>query len=170
MTNMQYTTFNQQTTSYNLTCLKLLHELGLGILVLFGFWATVCKMVCPMPSDSCLSVLSVTLVYCDQMVGQSKMKLGMQVGLGLGHIVLDGDQAPSPMGHSLPQFLAPICCGRMAQWIKMPLGRKVGLDPSDIVLDGDPAPQKRGQSPPNSWPMSIVAKRLHGSRCYLVWK
>jgi len=32
--------------------------------------------------------LSVTLVYCGQMVRQIKMKLGMQVGLGPGHIVL----------------------------------------------------------------------------------
>jgi len=29
----------------------------------------------------------VTLVYCDQTVGRIKMKLGMQVGLGPGHIV-----------------------------------------------------------------------------------
>jgi len=31
-----------------------------------------------------MSVLSVTLVYCDQMVAWIKMKLGMQVGLGPG--------------------------------------------------------------------------------------
>jgi len=43
-----------------------------------------------MLSDRCLSVcLSVTLVYCAQMVGWIKMKLGMSVGLGPGHIVLD---------------------------------------------------------------------------------
>jgi len=41
---------------------------------------------------SCLSVLSVTLVY-GQTVGWIKMKLGMQAGLGPGHIVLDGDPA-----------------------------------------------------------------------------
>jgi len=52
----------------------------------------------------------------------------------------------------------------------MPLGRKVGLDPSDIVLDADPAPlPKKGARAPNFRPMSIVAKRLHGSRCHLVW-
>jgi len=34
--------------------------------------------------------LSVTLVYCGQTVIWIKMKLGMQVGLGPGHIVLDG--------------------------------------------------------------------------------
>jgi len=32
--------------------------------------------------------LSVTVVYCGQTVGRIKMKLGMQVGLGPGHIVL----------------------------------------------------------------------------------
>jgi len=41
-----------------------------------------------MPSDRCLSVLCVTLVYCGQTVGWIKMKLGMQVGLSPGHIVL----------------------------------------------------------------------------------
>jgi len=33
-------------------------------------------------------------VYCGQTVVLIKMKLGMQVGLGLGQIVLDGDPAP----------------------------------------------------------------------------
>jgi len=58
-----------------------------------GFRATVCKTVRPMLSDRCLSchVLSVTLVYCGQTVGWIKMKLGMEVGLGPDHIVLDGD-------------------------------------------------------------------------------
>jgi len=45
---------------------------------------------------SCLSDLSVTLVYCGQTVGRIKMKLGMQVSLGPGHIVLGGDPAPLP--------------------------------------------------------------------------
>jgi len=53
----------------------------------------------------CLSVLSIMLVYCGQMVGWIKMKLGMQVGLGPGHIVLDGDPAPLPQrGTALPIF------------------------------------------------------------------
>jgi len=48
--------------------------------------------------------LSETLVYCGQTVGRIKMKLGMQVGLGPGHIVLGGEPAPPPpKGHS-PQF------------------------------------------------------------------
>ena len=68
------------------------------------------------------------------------MKLGMQVGLGPGHTVLDGDQAPLPKGHSLLQFSAHICCSQMAGLIKMPLGMEVDLSPGDFVLDGDPAP------------------------------
>jgi len=41
----------------------------------------------------CLPLLSVTLVCYGQTVGWIKMKLGMEVGLDPGHIVLDGDPA-----------------------------------------------------------------------------
>jgi len=95
------------------------------------------------------------------------MKLGVQVGLGHGHIVLDGDPAPlPPKGGGAPIFSAHICCGQMAGWIKMPLGMEEGLGPGDFVLHGDPAPlPKRGRAPlPNLRPMYIVAKRLDGSR------
>ena len=55
---------------------------------------------------------------------------------------------------------------QMVGWIKMPLDVELGLDPSDIVLDGDPGPSspKKGTAP-SFLPMSIVAKRLHRSRC-----
>jgi len=91
------------------------------------FWATVCKTVRPMLSNRCpvslsCPVLSMTLVYCCQTVGWIKMKLGMQVGLGSGHIVLDGDPAPLPQKGQSPQFSAHVYCGQMAGWIKMPLG------------------------------------------------
>ena len=104
------------------------------------FWATVRKTVRPLLSDPCMSCLSVTLVYCGKTVGWIKMKLGMQVGLDPGHIVLDGDPAPPPQkrGHS-PQFSAHVYCGQTAGWIKISLGTEVGLDPGDIVLDGDSA-------------------------------
>jgi len=85
------------------------------------------------------------------------MKLGMQVGLCPGHMVLDGDPAPLPLkGHS-PQFSAHICSGQMAAWIKMSLGMELSLSPGDFVLDGDPAPPS-----PNFQPVFIVAKRLDG--------
>jgi len=66
----------------------------------------------------------------------------------------------------------------------MLLGTEVGLGPGHIVLDGDPAPPPKGAQPPifgpcllwplkghspQFWTMSVVAKRLDGSRCHLVW-
>ena len=59
-------------------------------------YQTVVCPVCP--------VLPVTLVYCGQAVGWIKMKLGMQVGLNPGHIVLDGDPAPLQRGGKDPNF------------------------------------------------------------------
>jgi len=52
-------------------------------------------------------------VYCGQTVGRIKMKLGVQVGLDPGHIVLDWYPAPFPKGggRSRPQFSAHICSG-----------------------------------------------------------
>ena len=83
------------------------------------------------------------------------MKLGTQVGLGPGHILLDGDQAPS----------AHICYGEMAAWIKMSLGMEVGLDAGDFVLDGDLLPlPKRGAEHPSPKFMAhvycVATKRL----------
>ena len=72
------------------------------------------SVVCPVLS-AC-PVLSVTFVHCGQTVGRIKMKLGVQVGLGAGHIVLHGDRAPPPLkGHSpLPSF-RPISVA--AKWL-----------------------------------------------------
>ena len=64
----------------------------------------------------------------------------MEVGLGPGHIVLDGDPAPHPKKGAQPQFSAHVCCGKTAGWIKMLFGTKVGLGPGHIVLHSDPAP------------------------------
>jgi len=82
----------------------------------------------------------VTLVYCGQTVGRIKTKLGLQVGLGPGHTVLDGDPPPPPLkGHSPPIFgpylLRPNGC--MDQDATRHGAR---LGPGDFVLDRDPAP------------------------------
>jgi len=72
------------------------------------------------------------------------MALGMEVGLGPGHIVLDYiitlhyyyviTQLP-------PQFSAHFCCGQTAACIRKPLGMEAGFSSlCDIVLDGNPAP------------------------------
>jgi len=90
------------------------------------YWTLVCL--------SCLC-LSVTLVYCGQTVGWIKMKLGMEVGLRPGHIVLDGTQlTPPPKGAQHPQFSAHVCCGQTAGCIKMPLGMEVRPMLSDRCL------------------------------------
>jgi len=69
----------------------------LNWLLVFGLTSIKRFVLCYCP------VLSVTLVYCGQMVGRIKMKLGMEVGLGPGHSVLDDDPA-SPKGAQPPQF------------------------------------------------------------------
>ena len=50
-------------------------------------------------------------VYCGQTAGWIKMTLGMAVGLGPVHIVLDGDTAPLPKRGQSPQFSAHLYCG-----------------------------------------------------------
>jgi len=78
-----------------------------------------------------------------------KVKLGMQVGLGPGHIVLDGELGTQllPKGAEPPIFGPYVLC-QMAGWIKMPLGTLAGLGTGDFVLDGDPAPlSKKGAEP-----------------------
>jgi len=127
------------------------------------FRATVCKTVRPMLLDRCMSVLSVTLVYCGQTVGWIKRKLGMQVGLGPGHIVLDGDPAaPYPKGQSPPpQFSAHICCSQVAGWIKMPLGMEVGLSPGNFMLDGDqPTPPQKGGGVPSEFSAHVYCGQM----------
>ena len=65
-------------------------------------------------------------VYCGQTAGWIKMALGMEVGLGPVHIVLDGDTAPLPKkGAEPPEFLAHLYCGQTAGCIKVPLGMEV---------------------------------------------
>jgi len=90
-----------------------------------------------------VSCLSVTLANCGQTVGWIKMPLGnfgMEVGLGPGDVVLDGDPAPRPKGHiALNGHPAP-----------------------------QRSPRKGHINHPHFRPMSIAAKRWGGSRCHLV--
>ena len=64
------------------------------------YWTVVCLSVCL----SVCPVMSVTLVYCGQTVRSIKMKLGMEVGLGSGDFVLDGEPALHPKGAQPPVF------------------------------------------------------------------
>ena len=116
-----------------------------------SFWVTVCKMVRPILSDRCLSVLScllsVTLMYCGQTLWRIKMTLGMQVGIDPGHIVLDGDPAPPPpKGHRPPIFgpyqLRPNGC----------------IDQDATWYGGRPRPL-------NFWPMFIIVIVISLEHC-----
>ena len=81
-------------------------------------------------------------ICCGEMAAGIKMPLGMEVELGPGDFVLDGDPAPLPKkwAETRSQFSAHFYCGQTAGCIKMPLGMEVGLSPGDFVLDGDSAP------------------------------
>jgi len=83
------------------------------------------------------------------------MSLGMELGLGPGDFVLDGDPALLlKMGQSpRHQFSAHFYCGQMAGCIKMPLGMDIGLSPEDFCVrwrPSSPAPTRRRRLPPKS--------------------
>ena len=113
-------------------------------------------------------------MHCGQSVGRIKIKLGMQVDLGPGHIVLDDDPALPPQRGTAPQFSAHICRGQMVTWIKMPLGTDISLGPGRhlCVRRGprSPLPQRGAQPPifspcllwPNGW--MDEAATWHGAR------
>jgi len=56
--------------------------------------------------------LSVTLVYCRKTVEWIKMKLGVEVGLDPGHIVLDEDPAALPQRGTAPPISTHVYCGQ----------------------------------------------------------
>jgi len=137
------------------------------------------------------------------------MALVTEVGLGPGHIVLDGDQTPLPKKGAEPPIFGPFLLwpnGWMHQDATWYEGRP---QPRQLCVRWDPAPSpKRDRAPnfcphlswpngcmdqdatwyggrpqptqhcvrsghsslPNFQPMSVVAKRLNGLRCHLVWR
>ena len=93
------------------------------------------------------------------------MKLGMQIGLGPDHIVLNGDPAPPPQRNTAPNF-RPMSVVAKAGWIKMPLG--IGLGPGHIVLDGNPAPvPQRGGAQPSIFSHRLLWPNGHPSQLLL---
>jgi len=94
-------------------------------------------------------------ICCGQMAAWIKMPLSMELGLGPGDFVLDGDSAPPPQkGGRAPKCSAYIYCGQTAGWIKMVLG--------DFVLDGDPA------HPLNFQPMFIIVIVISLEYCTVI--
>ena len=127
--------------------------------IIASFGRPFVKTVRPMLSVRCLSVLSVCDVGVLWPNGWTDQDETWQAGR----------PRPRPpcvrWGPSSPSS----CCGQTAGWIKIALGVEVGLGLGHIMLDGDPAPlPKSGRAPPPFRPLSIVDKRLDGSRCQLV--
>ena len=82
----------------------------------------------PLPKGAQLPHQFSVHVRCGQVAVWTKMPLGMDVGLGPGDFVLDGDPALQRKGH-IPQFSAHVCCGQTAGWMKTPLCMEVDLGP-----------------------------------------
>ena len=120
------------------------------------------RLVCPV-------CLPVTFVYCGQTVGWIKMKLSMQLGLGPGHIVLYEDPAAPPQKGQSPQIFGP-CLLSPNGWMNQDATWYGGRPrPKQLCVRWEPSSPlpKQGAEPPNSRPMSIVTKRLDGSRWHL---
>ena len=76
-------------------------------------------------------------------------------------------------------YVYPVClsvtlvyCGQTVTWIKMKLGVEVGLGPglATLLQIGTKHPLPQRGTAPNYRSKSVVAKRLDGSRCHLVWR
>jgi len=94
--------------------------------------------------------------------GQTGRCINWYGGMPRPHYARWGPSSSSPKRGQIPQFSAHVYCGQTSEWIKMPPGMEVGLGSGHIVLD-------EGHSPPlNFRPISVVAKWLDESRCYLV--
>ena len=84
-----------------------------------------------------------------------------------------GSSSPSPKrgGERSPQYSAHVRCGQTAGWIKMSVGMQVEQRKRHCVRWRPSPPSPKGaQSSPNFQPISVVANRLEGSRCHLVWR
>jgi len=107
------------------------------------------------------------------MAARIKMSLGMELGLGPGNFVLEGDPVPpSPKGGGgVPQIFGP--CLLWSNGFMDEAGTWHGGRPQPRRLSvrwGPSTPPEKGWNPlPNFRLISIVAKRLDASRCHLLW-
>ena len=118
--------------------------------------------------------------YSGQTAGCIKMPLGMDVGLIPGDFVFDGDPVSLPKkgapplpkkGGGTPQIFGP-CLFWPSGWMDQDATLHEGRSqPRRLSVRWGPSPHspKRGPSTlPIFRPISIVAKRLHASKCHLV--
>jgi len=108
------------------------------------------------------------------------MALGMEVGLGPGDFVFDGDPATPNTSEGTPTttpFLAHVYCGETAGWMKTALGTEVDLGPGHIVLDGVPSVREAGTAAPHLFcpcllwprsPISATAELLYSLKTFVM--
>jgi len=108
-------------------------------------------------------------VYSGQTAAWIRIALGMEVDLGPGHIVLDGDPVPSPQnGVKPPPIFSPFLLWPNG-WMHQDATWYGGRPPGDIVRWGPSLSTKKGTAPlPNIQPMCFVAKWLYVSGYHLV--
>ena len=114
---------------------------------------------------------SVTRVFCGQTVSWIRMPLSVQVGLGPGHIVLDGDPDPhAPKGHS-PPILGP-CLLWPNGWVDQdatwyggrpwPKWHCIRCGPSSTHPKGHSSPPQFFSA---HWPAPVIPLRLRVGVC-----
>ena len=110
--------------------------------------------------------------YCGQTTGCIKMPLGMEVGRSLGDCVRWGS-SPYPKRGGAPPIFGPRllwpngCMDQDATWYG---GRPPPRRHCVRWGSSSPLTKKWADPLPNFRPMSIVAKRLVGSRWHLAWR
>jgi len=148
-------------------------NLGLGILYLFlgdCLWSGSPYAIGPW---SCLSVCDIGILWQNSWMDQDET-WHADSPRPRPHCVRWRPSSPQK-GHS-PQFSAHVCCGHTARWIKNQDATWYGSRPRPrphCVRWGPsptPPPKKGGMAKPHPKfpPMSIVTKRLDGSRCHFI--
>ena len=102
---------------YCIGTLKTLHSChNRCITLFFDFWETICKMVGPMLSDRCLSVLSCLWCWCTvaKRLDGSRWNLACRQASAWPHCVRWGPSSHSPKGSGAPNF-RPIYV--VAKWL-----------------------------------------------------
>ena len=91
------------------------------------------------------------------------MALDMEVGLGPGHIVLDGEPAPLPKRGQSPQIFGPFLLSPIGWVYQDATWYGCRPQPKRLCVRWGPSfPCRKGAQSPNFRPMSLVAKRLDG--------
>ena len=96
-----------------------------------------------------------------------KMPLGVKVGLGPGHIVVDRDPAPLPEKGAQPPIFGP-CLLWPNGWMDQDATWYHGGRPRPRPQCARWGPSFPPKQPPIFWPISVMAKWMDKSRCHLV--